>query len=97
MTALVSPPVPMQSALSLSLRVALAVQSAIVSVTGFKRREQIDIRWPNDLARSNGPARKCGGILIETAAKPALPPGRRCSATPSIGIGVNCNHTAFPR
>src|ERR1700676_481880 len=49
MTALVAPPIPMQSALSLSLRVAIAVQSAIVSTTPFTRPNQVDIRWPNDL------------------------------------------------
>src|ERR1700733_8688483 len=61
MTALVAPDIPMQSALNLSLRVAIAVQSAISSVFGFRAPDQIDIRWPNDLIL-NG--RKVGGILI---------------------------------
>jgi BirA family biotin operon repressor/biotin-[acetyl-CoA-carboxylase] ligase len=98
MTALVSPPVEMQSALSLSWRVAIAVQSAICAVTGFKRRDQIDIRWPNDLLLmgKDGNARKCGGILIETAAKPAPDSGLAMLRHAVIGIGVNCNHTSFP-
>src|ERR1017187_2536977 len=45
MTALIAPPIPMQSALRLSLRVAIAVQSAIAATCGFRIRAQIDIRW----------------------------------------------------
>jgi BirA family transcriptional regulator, biotin operon repressor / biotin---[acetyl-CoA-carboxylase] ligase len=98
MTALISPPIPMQSALGLSLRVAIAVQSAIASTFGFRVRDQIDIRWPNDLmlARANGPARKCGGILIDTAANPAAPPLPAMLRYAIVGIGINLNHTAFP-
>lgn len=98
MTALISPPVPMQSALRLSFRVALAVQSAIASTFGFRIREQIDIRWPNDLmlAGANGPARKCGGILIDTASNPAAPPLPAVLRYAIIGIGINLNHTRFP-
>jgi len=93
MTALLSPPIPMQSALRLSLIAAIAVQSAIVSVTGFRRPDQIDIRWPNDLLL-NG--RKCGGILIETSAQPAPASGHPMLRHAAIGIGINCNHTSFP-
>jgi BirA family biotin operon repressor/biotin-[acetyl-CoA-carboxylase] ligase len=98
MTALMSPPVPMQSALRLPFRAALAVQSAIASTFGFRIREQIDIRWPNDLmlARANGPARKCGGILIDTASNPAAPPLPAMLRYAIIGIGINLNHTRFP-
>lgn len=98
MTALVSPPVPIKTTLRLSLRVAIAVQSAIVSVTGFKRPDEIDIRWPNDLLLHgrDGRVRKCGGILIETAAKPAPAAGPAMLRHAVIGIGVNCNHTSFP-
>src|ERR1039457_2439160 len=90
MTALISPPVPMQSALGLSLRVALAVQSAIASTFGFRIREQIDIRWPNDLLL-NG--KKCGGILIDTASNRAAPPLPAMLRYAIIGIGINLNHT----
>jgi BirA family transcriptional regulator, biotin operon repressor / biotin---[acetyl-CoA-carboxylase] ligase len=93
MTALISPPIPMQSALRLSLRVAIAVQSAIASTCGFRIPDEIDIRWPNDLLL-NG--KKCGGILIDTASRTAtgsLPAMLRYAI---IGIGINLNHAAFP-
>jgi BirA family biotin operon repressor/biotin-[acetyl-CoA-carboxylase] ligase len=90
MTALISPNVAMQSALSLSMQVAIAAQAAIASVAGFRIREEIDIRWPNDLIL-NG--RKCGGILIGTASNSAQPPMLRYAV---IGIGINVNHAEFP-
>lgn len=98
MTALISPPIPVESALRLSFRVAISVQAAIASVTGLRVREQIDIRWPNDLmiARANGPQRKCGGILIDTASQPAQPPKPAMLRYAVIGIGLNLNHLAFP-
>ena len=78
MTALVAPPIPMQSALGLSFTTAIAAQSAIASVAGFRVRDQIDIRWPNDLLL-NG--KKCGGILIDTSlATPPHPRYPRCFA-----------------
>jgi BirA family biotin operon repressor/biotin-[acetyl-CoA-carboxylase] ligase len=92
MSALISPPIPMQSALSLSMQVAIAVQSAISSVAGFRIRDQIDIRWPNDLL-VNG--RKCGGILIETASIPATPSQPATLRYAVLGIGININHTTF--
>jgi BirA family biotin operon repressor/biotin-[acetyl-CoA-carboxylase] ligase len=93
MTALIAPPIPMQSALRLSLRVAIAVQSAIAATCGFRIRDQIDIRWPNDLLL-NG--KKCGGILIETASTPAAPPLPPMLRYAILGIGINLNHAAFP-
>lgn len=98
MTALAAPAIPMQSALQISLRVAIAVQSAIASVTGFHIREEIDIRWPNDLmlAREGRPARKVGGILIDTASNPATPSKPATLRYAVIGIGINVNQTAFP-
>jgi BirA family biotin operon repressor/biotin-[acetyl-CoA-carboxylase] ligase len=93
MTALISPPLPMQSALSLSFTTAIAVQSAIASVAGFRLRDQIDIRWPNDLLL-NG--RKCGGILIDTASTPPTPAQPAILRYALIGIGVNVNHAVFP-
>ena len=57
MTALTSPPIPLESTLRLSFRTATAVQTAIASTFGFRIRDEIDIRWPNDLML-NG--RKCG-------------------------------------
>jgi BirA family biotin operon repressor/biotin-[acetyl-CoA-carboxylase] ligase len=98
MTALIAPRIPMQSALSLSLRVAIAVQSAIVGITGFQRPDQVDIRWPNDLmiARKDGPARKVGGILIDTASNPVTAAKPSTLRYAVVGIGINVNHTTFP-
>jgi BirA family biotin operon repressor/biotin-[acetyl-CoA-carboxylase] ligase len=93
LTALISPPIPMQSALGLSMRVALAVQAAIASVAGYCVRDEIDIRWPNDLLL-NG--RKCCGILIETSAQPVPITGPAMLRHAVIGIGVNVNHLDFP-
>jgi BirA family biotin operon repressor/biotin-[acetyl-CoA-carboxylase] ligase len=82
MTALTSPPIPMQSTLGLSFRTAVAVQAAIAEITGLAIPNQIDIRWPNDLVipqtggpQPSGPSRKVGGILIEQTAQPALKSG----------------------
>jgi BirA family transcriptional regulator, biotin operon repressor / biotin---[acetyl-CoA-carboxylase] ligase len=93
MTALAAPPIPTQSAPSLSLRVAIAVQSAIASTYGFRAPTEIDIRWPNDLLL-NG--KKVGGILIDTASNPATPTAPATLRYAIIGIGINLNHTAFP-
>ena len=52
MTALISPPIPTQSALRFSFRTAIAVQSAIASTFGFRIREDIDIPYPElDITR----------------------------------------------
>src|SRR5216684_1558012 len=64
-SALVTPPLPMATALTLSLATGLAAQAAIAEATGL----QVDIRWPNDLLVHG---RKCGGILMETAVAPAV-------------------------
>ena len=93
MTALVAPPISMQRALGLSFTTAIAAQSAIASVAGFRVRDQIDIRWPNDLLL-NG--KKCGGILIDTASNPATPTLPAMLRYAVLGIGINVNHTIFP-
>ena len=93
MTALVSPSIPMQSALSLSLRVAMCVQSAIANLYGFRIPDEIDIRWPNDLLLNR---RKVCGILIDTTSKPATSTHPAMLRHAVIGIGVNLNHLAFP-
>ncbi len=93
MSALISPPIPIEFALRLSLATAIAAQSAIVSVFGFQRRDQIDIRWPNDLML-NG--RKVGGILIDTASNPPVPPSPAMLRYAVAGIGINLNHAVFP-
>jgi BirA family biotin operon repressor/biotin-[acetyl-CoA-carboxylase] ligase len=93
MTALVAPPIPMQSAPNLSFTTAIAVQSAICTVFGFTRPAQLDIRWPNDLLLNQ---RKCAGILIDTASNPATPSQPATLRYAVIGIGINVNHTSFP-
>jgi BirA family biotin operon repressor/biotin-[acetyl-CoA-carboxylase] ligase len=77
-------------ALWLSLATGLAVQAAIVAVTGLAA----DIRWPNDLLLG---ARKCGGILVETSAvasQQSNAPAMLRYAV--IGVGINVNHERFP-
>jgi len=93
MTALAAPPIPIQAAQSLSLRVAIAAQSGIASTFGFARPSQIDIRWPNDLILNR---RKVGGILIDTASNPATPTQPATLRYAVIGIGINLNQTTFP-
>ncbi len=99
LSALIAPPLTLDTAQRLSFLTAIAVQSAIASTFGLRIRDQIDIRWPNDLmlARPGAPQRKVGGILIETAAQPASSPAHTAALRYAvIGIGVNLNHTAFP-
>jgi len=82
-SALVKPGLALREALWISLAAGLAVQRAIEESTGIKA----DIRWPNDLLID---AKKCGGILVETAVEDAM---LRYAV---VGIGVNMNHSAFP-
>lgn len=84
-SALVTPPIPVSMAMLLPLITGLAAQAAILEATDLKS----DIRWPNDLLL-NG--RKCGGILVETAANASDAMLRYAV----IGIGINTNHESFP-
>ena len=97
LSALITPIVPTEDALHLSMITAIAVQAAISSVFGFRSREQIDIRWPNDLILN---WRKVGGILIETSAGPATShsstTGLSMLRFAVLGIGINLNHAEFP-
>jgi BirA family biotin operon repressor/biotin-[acetyl-CoA-carboxylase] ligase len=88
-SALVTPPLPMATALTLSLATGLAAQAAIADVTG----QQVDIRWPNDLLVHG---RKCGGILVETAVAPAVDDQPAMLRYAVIGVGINLNHETFP-
>lgn len=103
LSALVTPAIPLPSAMRLSLLTALAAQAAITEIAGFPipgdapaspaPAAVIDIRWPNDLLLNT---RKVGGILIESAAAPATstrPPLLRYAV---IGVGINCNQLTFP-
>jgi BirA family biotin operon repressor/biotin-[acetyl-CoA-carboxylase] ligase len=89
MTVLVRPTLRSNEVLKLSLATALAAYWAIHDITGYS----IDLRWPNDLVapQRNGPSRKLGGILTETA---STPDGTIRHA--AIGIGINLNQTVFP-
>ncbi len=92
-TALVAPAIPLPSAMRLSLVTAIAAQAAIAEVAGFAVREEIDIRWPNDLLLHG---RKVGGILIESSASPATASGPPLLRYAVIGVGINCNQLHFP-
>ncbi len=85
---LVTPELPLDRALWLSLATGLAAQQAILSTTGIR----IDVRWPNDLLCGQ---RKLGGILVETSVANAA----RASAAlryAVIGVGINVHHRSFP-
>lgn len=88
-SALVKPSIPARNALPISLAAGLAARSAIADVTGAV----IDIRWPNDLLIG---ARKCGGILVETAISPEASGSPAMLRYAIIGIGINLNHSSFP-
>lgn len=98
LSALVAPEITVDMAQRLSFLTAIAAQSALASTFGLAVRDQIDIRWPNDLmiARTGAPQRKVGGILIETSANPAPAHSPAMLRFAVIGIGVNLNHTTFP-
>ncbi|HZQ41737.1 MAG TPA: biotin--[acetyl-CoA-carboxylase] ligase [Acidobacteriaceae bacterium] len=85
---LVTPELPLDRALWLSLATGLAAQQVILSTTGVR----IDVRWPNDLLCGD---RKLGGILVETSVANAA----RASAAlryAVIGVGINVHHRSFP-
>jgi BirA family biotin operon repressor/biotin-[acetyl-CoA-carboxylase] ligase len=86
---LVTPPLPMTTALWISLATGLAAKAAIAETTAL----DVDIRWPNDLL-VNG--RKCGGILVETAMTPAAGDATAVLRYAVIGVGINLNHDQFP-
>ena len=97
-SALFTPKLP-ASAVQLSLVTGLAVWDAIREVSGLNT----DIRWPNDLVTrpraGSGPAKKLGGILVETsAASVDLHSGRKHAMLryAVIGIGINVGHGEFP-
>jgi BirA family transcriptional regulator, biotin operon repressor / biotin---[acetyl-CoA-carboxylase] ligase len=86
---LVTPSLPMTTALTISLATGLTAQAAIAEVTGLK----VDIRWPNDLLVGR---RKCGGILVETAVSPSQEGQPAMLRYAVIGVGINLNHESFP-
>jgi BirA family transcriptional regulator, biotin operon repressor / biotin---[acetyl-CoA-carboxylase] ligase len=88
-SALVTPALPMTRALWLSLATGLAAKAAIREVVQL----DADIRWPNDILLDG---RKCGGILVETAATAMEGGGESNLRYAVIGVGINVNHTEFP-
>ena len=88
-SALVTPALPMATALWLSLATGLAVKAAIGEAAGLN----IDLRWPNDLMVAG---KKCGGILVETGVGLAQDDAAAMLRYAVIGIGINLNHAQFP-
>lgn len=86
---LVTPDLPLERALWLSLATGLAAQHAIEQVSGLR----IDLRWPNDLLLGT---RKLGGILVESAVEKSSSAERAGLRYAVIGVGVNVNHRQFP-
>ena len=82
---LVTPELPLERALWLSLATGLAAQQAILTSAGIR----IDLRWPNDLLSGK---RKLGGILVESSVTNA-PTSLRYAV---LGIGINVHHRSFP-
>ena len=86
---LVTPELPLERALWLSLATGLAAQRAILMTTGVR----IDLRWPNDLLC--GP-RKLGGILVESAVSKGAAGTAATLRYAVIGVGINVHHREFP-
>ncbi len=82
---LLRPSLAPAAALKISLATGLAAQAAIAEATGL----HADIRWPNDLMLDG---KKCGGILVDTAATGDAERLRHVV----IGVGINVNHESFP-
>ncbi|MDE3105073.1 MAG: biotin--[acetyl-CoA-carboxylase] ligase [Acidobacteriota bacterium] len=86
LSVLLRPQLTLRNALWLALATGLAIQHAIRQTLGVTT----DIRWPNDLLVGR---RKCGGVLVETAAATDATTPLRYAV---VGIGINLNHTSFP-
>ena len=79
------PPLPPSDALVMSLSAGLAVRAAIAQVNPGL---DIDLKWPNDVLIAG---RKVCGILTEMNSE-----ATRVRHV-VIGIGINVNHTEFPK
>jgi len=86
---LVTPELPLDRALWLSLATGLAARQAILATTGIR----IDLRWPNDLLYGS---RKLGGILVESSVAKAPPNSSAVLRYAVLGVGINVHHRAFP-
>lgn len=88
-TVLVTPELPLDRALWLSLATGLAAQQAILATTGIR----IDLRWPNDLLCGK---RKLGGILVESSVANATMGSSPSLRYAVLGVGINVHHSGFP-
>jgi len=86
---LVTPELPLDRALWLSLATGLAAQQAILATTGIR----IDLRWPNDLLCGS---QKLGGILVESSVTNALSTATVGLRYAVLGVGINVHHRSFP-
>ena len=86
---LVTPDLPLDKALWLSLATGLAAQQAIHRVA----QTHIDLRWPNDLLLG---VRKLGGVLVESAVEKPIAGESAGLRYAVIGIGINVRHKQFP-
>ena len=86
---LVTPELPLDRALWLSLATGLAAQQAILTTTGIR----IDLRWPNDLLCGS---RKLGGILVESSVANAPSTAPAALRYAVLGVGINVHHRMFP-
>lgn len=86
---LVTPELPLERALWLSLATGLAAQQAILATAGVR----IDLRWPNDLLCG---VRKLGGILVESAVAKGTSTAPATLRYAVIGVGINLHHHQFP-
>jgi BirA family transcriptional regulator, biotin operon repressor / biotin---[acetyl-CoA-carboxylase] ligase len=86
---LVTPELPLDRALWLSLATGLAAQQAILATAGVR----IDLRWPNDLLCGE---RKLGGILVESSVANATTGPSASLRYAILGVGINVHHRAFP-
>jgi len=86
---LVTPELPLDRALWLSLATGLAAQQAILATTGIR----IDLRWPNDLLCGS---KKLGGILVESSVAKTLSTATVGLRYAVLGVGINVHHRSFP-
>jgi BirA family transcriptional regulator, biotin operon repressor / biotin---[acetyl-CoA-carboxylase] ligase len=86
---LVTPELPLDRALWLSLATGLAARQAILATAGLR----IDLRWPNDLLCGS---RKLGGILVESSVTNSTAGTPAALRYAVLGVGVNVHHRSFP-
>lgn len=86
---LVTPELPLDRALWLSLATGLAAQQAILATAGIR----IDLRWPNDLLCGS---KKLGGILVESSVANAPATATAGLRYAVLGVGINVHHWSFP-